>query len=90
MKGNLSANLSLSKDILKDKATITFNINDLFDSRKRESDTYLPQSYSHSEMQWRGRQVNLSFTYRFNQPKNAKPQREINSGDSGMDNAEIM
>jgi hypothetical protein len=41
-------------------------------------------------MQWRGRQVNLSFTYRFNQPKNAKPQREINSGDSGMDNAEIM
>ncbi|TDS55326.1 outer membrane beta-barrel family protein [Myroides indicus] len=90
IKGNLSANLSLSKDILKDKATITFNINDLFDSRKRESDTYLPQSYSHSEMQWRGRQVNLSFTYRFNQPKNVKLQRGMNSGDSGMDNAEIM
>ncbi|MGQ8868439.1 TonB-dependent receptor domain-containing protein [Myroides sp. TSA_177.3] len=67
--GNLSGNVALSKDILKDKGTITFNISDIFNSRKREQDLVLPQSISHSEMQWRGRQINLSFTYRFNQTK---------------------
>ena len=67
--GNLSGNIALSKDILKDKGTITFNISDIFNSRKREQDLVLPQSISHSEMQWRGRQINLSFTYRFNQTK---------------------
>lgn len=66
---NLSGNVALSKDILKDKGTITFNISDIFNSRKREQDLVLPQSISHSEMQWRGRQINLSFTYRFNQTK---------------------
>lgn len=67
--GNLSGNIALSKDILKDKGTITFNISDIFNSRKREQNLVLPQSISHSEMQWRGRQINLSFTYRFNQTK---------------------
>lgn len=91
MKGNLSANLSLSKDILKDKATITFNVNDLFNSRKRVSETDLPQSYSYSEMQWRGRQVNLSFTYRFNQSKNDKAnQRPNNNENGGMEGGEMM
>lgn len=74
MKGNLSANLALSKDILKDNATITLNVSDLFDSRKRIYDMNLPYSNSYSEMQWRGRQINLSFTYRFNQSKNEKPK----------------
>lgn len=90
VKGNISANLSLSKDILKDQATITFNVNDLFDSRKRESDSYLPYSNSYSEMQWRGRQVNLSFTYRFNQSKNDKKmyKKPMEGGDG--DDMEIM
>ncbi|MCA4807282.1 TonB-dependent receptor domain-containing protein [Myroides odoratimimus] len=78
--GNLSANTSISKDILKDKATITLNVSDIFDSRKRETDTYLPTSISHSEMQWRGRQVNLSFTYRFNQTKMDRQKQQRNAG----------
>lgn len=77
--GNVSGNLALSKDILKDKGTITFNISDIFNSRKREQDLVLPQSISHSEMQWRGRQINLSFTYRFNQTKKMD-KRNMNQG----------
>lgn len=82
--GVLSANLALSKDILKDKATIALNVSDIFNSRKRISETNLPQVQSYSEWQWRERQINLSITYRFNKPKNEKermPRRE--NGDDG-------
>ena len=81
-----AANLAFSKDVLKDKATIALNVNDLFNSRKRIMDTYLPgEVASHSEMQWRERQVTLSFTYRFNKTKNDKekskrPQQDSNDG----------
>lgn len=74
--GNFSMNLALSKDILKDKGTVAFNISDVFNSRKRIQDTYLSGVVdSHSEMQWRKRQFNLSFTYRFNVQKTEKEKR---------------
>lgn len=82
--GVLSANLALSKDILKEKATIAFNVSDIFNSRKRISEINLAQVESYSEWQWRVRQINLSITYRFNKPKNEKermPRRE--NGDDG-------
>ncbi|MHC5310196.1 TonB-dependent receptor [Myroides sp. LJL116] len=87
IKSSLSANISLSKDVLKDQATITVNISDLFNSRKRKMDTFLAQSHSFSEMQWRGRQMNVSFTYRFNQKKNdrQKSSSERSSDDSDME-----
>jgi outer membrane receptor for ferrienterochelin and colicins len=65
--GQFGANLGFSKDFFKDKTTLTLNIQDVFNSRKRIVDTYLPGTLnSYSEMQWRTRQVMLSFTYRFN------------------------
>jgi outer membrane receptor protein involved in Fe transport len=74
--GVFSMNLAFSKDVLKEKGTINLNISDVFNSRKRILDTYLPGVVeSHSEMQWRVRQVNLSFTYRFNVQKNEKDKR---------------
>ncbi len=83
--GNLSGNIALSKDLFKDKATVTFNINDIFNSRKREMDLILPQTYSHSEMQWRGRQINLSVTYRFNQKKTDRSKSRQNTERAGGD-----
>ena len=74
--GVLSANLALSKDILKDKATIAFNVSDVFNSRKRISEVNLPQVSSYSEMQWRVRQINFSFTYRFNRKKNERERQQ--------------
>ncbi|NMH28951.1 outer membrane beta-barrel family protein [Flavobacterium silvaticum] len=80
-----SMNLGFSKDILKDKATVALNVQDVFNSRKRITDTYLPGVLdSHSEMQWRVRQVTFSLTYRFNRQKNDRenrPQRENGGGD---------
>ena len=77
--GVFAANLAFSKDVLKDKATIAFNVSDVFNSRKRLVETYIPGVISsYAEMQWRERQFTLSFTYRFNKKKNEqeKPKRQ--------------
>lgn len=84
--GVASANTALSKDILKDKATVALNVQDIFNSRKMKNETYIPgQVSSYSEMQWRQRQVTLSFTYRFNMNKSDRQkeqqrQRQENGG----------
>ena len=80
--GVASMNLAFSKDVLKDKASISLNVSDVFNSRKRIMETNIPNVVnSYSEMQWRVRQVMLTFTYRFNKQKNDKerqPKREDN------------
>ncbi|WP_166921970.1 outer membrane beta-barrel family protein [Flavobacterium poyangense] len=80
-------NTALSKDVLKDKATIAFNISDIFNSRIMRSYTYLDNQTSYNEMQWRKRQFNLSFTYRFNKPKNDREKNgpPKNEGGDGGD-----
>jgi len=86
--GVASMNLAFSKDVLKDKATIALNVSDVFNSRKRIMETNLPNIVnSYSEMQWRERQVMLTFTYRFNKQKNERdrqPRREDNGGEEYM------
>jgi outer membrane receptor for ferrienterochelin and colicins len=86
-KGVASANLGFSKDLFKEKATLALNVQDLFNSRKRINETYLEGvSSSYSEMQWRTRQITLSFTYRFNKKKNEREkQPKRNNDDGGSD-----
>jgi len=80
-KGMLSSDLALSKDILNDKGSLTLNVSDIFNTRKRVSDTRTENVATYSEFQWRQRQITLSFQYRFNQPQN---QRERNrQGENG-------
>jgi outer membrane receptor for ferrienterochelin and colicins len=71
-----SMNTAFSKDLLKDKATIAFNISDIFNTRIMRSYTYLENQTSYGEMQFRKRQFNLSFTYRFNKGKNDKEKQQ--------------
>ncbi|MDI9310160.1 MAG: outer membrane beta-barrel family protein [Limnohabitans sp.] len=88
MIGILVANLGLSKDILKDMGTVSVNVSDLFNTRKRIQDLQLPTVNSYSEMQFRVRVITLSFTYRFNKKKTEKEQKprqqNENGGDSDM------
>ncbi|WP_158728009.1 MULTISPECIES: TonB-dependent receptor domain-containing protein [unclassified Flavobacterium] len=84
--GVFAANLAFSKDIMKDKGTLSFNVSDVFNSRKRLMETKLPLfANSYSEMQWRERQFTLSFTYRFNKSKNEreKPARKMQNESEG-------
>ncbi len=87
--GNYVINTGFSKDVLKDKGTIAFNVSDLFNSRKMKNDVNLPSVISYSEYQWRRRQFNLSFTYRLNMKKTDKPKQQRNNNDGGGDGGEF-
>lgn len=78
--GVFAMNLAFSKDVLKEKGTITLNVSDVFNSRKRINEVNLSNLNAYSEFQWRVRQINLSFTYRFNKQKSEK-ERPTRQGD---------
>ncbi|MFC4476914.1 TonB-dependent receptor domain-containing protein [Flavobacterium chungangensis] len=81
--GQFGMNTAFSKDVMKDKGTIAFNISDVFNSRKMRSYTYLDNVNSYSEFQFRKRQFNLSFTYRFNKPKSERDKNAQPRNDGG-------
>ncbi len=86
-KGMFSTDLAFSKDIFKDQASIAFNISDVFNTRKRVTDSFTSTFDSYSEFQWRQRSFNVSFTYRFNQQK--KQQRDRGQNNGGGDDFEF-
>jgi outer membrane receptor for ferrienterochelin and colicins len=73
-------NLGFSKDILKDNATVAFNVTDVFNSRKRKMEANIPGLIeSYTERQRSPRQFTLSFTYRLNKKKSERerePKKE--------------
>ncbi len=82
--GIFAMDLGFSKDVLKEKATIAFNISDVFNSRKMKIETLIPGFIdSYSERQRSQTQVTLSFTYRLNRSKTDKerqPKRDPSDG----------
>ena len=84
--GVFGANLGFSKDVLKDKGTLALNVQDVFNSRKRMNDTYIPNVLkSYTEMQRSIRQITLSFTYRFNKKKEEKSRTQKRDSENGDD-----
>lgn len=75
-QGIFSLDLAFSKDLFKDKASLAFNVSDVFNSRRRISETVTPFFINESEFQWRVRSFNLAFTYRFNQKKKRGGDRQ--------------
>ena len=82
-EGTFTMNLAFSKDILKGNGTLVFNVDDLFNSGKRISETTTDTFIQNSEFQWRQRQFRLSFTYRLNQKKQRERQRNGSGGGEG-------
>ncbi len=80
-KGIFSLDLALSKDIMNDNGTVSLNVNDLFNSRKRRSLTNTEFFTSESEFQWRQRQISLALIYRFNQAKKRNGERRGDDGE---------
>lgn len=78
-----SVNLAFSKDILNKNATISLNVSDLFNSRKRESRTLTDDFSTYSEFQWRKRQITATFVYRFNQNKQMAKKNQQKDFDGG-------
>lgn len=73
--GVFSTDLAFSKDLFEEKASLALRVSDLFNSRKRISESFTSNFRSDSEFQWRQRTYTMSFTYRFNQQKNQRQRR---------------
>jgi outer membrane receptor protein involved in Fe transport len=80
-----SIDLAFSKDFLKDdNLTISLNVRDLFNSRKRDQFTIAENFTSNSSFQWRVRQVTATVVYRFNQQKREQNRKgDDDDGDFG-------
>src|SRR5690606_23113684 len=62
MKG---VDIALKKDVFKKKASIMFNVRDVFNSRKMSGVTETAQLMSDFEHRWMKRMFTLSLSYRF-------------------------
>ena len=82
-EGIFSSNMAFSKDLFKEKASITLNINDLFNTQRRNLESTTPTFYSDGYYRWRVRSYSLSFTYRFNQAKKRPKQGQYGSEFTG-------
>ncbi|MHB0754884.1 TonB-dependent receptor [Polaribacter sp. M15] len=81
-QGVFSVNLAASKDIFNEKASISLNYSDVFNSRISRRTTNIPGFLDqYSEFQWREPQFRVSLVYRFNQKK--KEQRGNRDNDGG-------
>lgn len=73
--------LSVSKDLFNDNATISASIRDIFDTRRMEITSFGDDFYMESMNRWNVRSVNVTFTYRFNQSK--RDQRKLDRNQEG-------
>lgn len=88
-KGLLTISMALSKELFNENASLTLNVRDLLNSRKRDSFTTTEFFERDSEFQWRQRSITLSFTYMFNQQKRDRQRRGQENGNDNMDEGEF-
>lgn len=81
-------NLGASKTIWKGDGTISFNIQDIFNTRNREVFSFNSDYTRRNYMQWQPRQFSIALTYRFKQGEKIeqpKKKKDINANESGDD-----
>lgn len=81
-------NLGASKTIWKGDGTISFNIQDIFNTRNREVLSFNSDYSRRNYMQWQPRQFSIALTYRFKQGEKIEPpkkKKDINANESGDD-----
>jgi len=85
-KAMYAVNFGASKTIWNGDGTISFNMQDIFNTRAMRSTNYLATGIRESYMQWQPRQASISLTYRFKQGEKVeqpKRKKDINSNASG-------
>ncbi|NJL74466.1 MAG: TonB-dependent receptor [Saprospiraceae bacterium] len=88
-KSLYSLDVAASKDILKNRATLTLSVQDMFNSRRYRAETFGDGFYSNSDFQWRARQTVLTFSYRLNQDKKRARGRGEGGGYYGGEGGEF-
>lgn len=84
-KSMTSADIGASMDLLKNKATLSLNVRDVFNTRKYRGITETDQIYRENEFQWRSRSVVLSFSYRFGTQNKSRNRSGGGGGGGDMD-----
>ncbi len=80
---NYYLDMGISKELLKGNATVTFNVRDVFNTRKWRNRTDTPELFAETEMQWRPRSFQLSLSYRFNQKAGQERNARFDSNNEG-------
>ncbi|MDO5509988.1 MAG: TonB-dependent receptor [Weeksellaceae bacterium] len=81
-KAIMGLDFGISKDLFNRDATLSFNVRDIFNTRRRRAENYGADWISQMDSQWNVRTFTLTFSYRINQQK----QRERRGrGDGGDD-----
>ena len=76
-KASIYTNTAFSKDLFKDKVTLTFKVNDILETGKWRIESFNKNYKSYSESNWRGgRSFELNLIYRFNQKKNERRRQQ--------------
>ena len=79
-QGVFSMNLAASKDLFNERASLSLNFSDVFNTSISQRTTNLPGFLEqYSEFQWREPQIRVSFVYRFNQKKKREKGRRNNT-----------
>ena len=85
-KASISTNTAFSKDVFGDKMTLTFKIDDIFETQNWRLETFNETYKNYTESSWRGgRSFSFGLIYRFNQKKsqtNNRPSYEDYDGES--------
>jgi outer membrane receptor protein involved in Fe transport len=80
-EGVFSMNLAASKDLFNERASLSLNFSDVFNSSISQRTTNLPGFLEqYSEFQWREPQVRVSFVYRFNEKKKREKRGRNDTG----------
>lgn len=74
VQGVYALDLGFSKDVLKDKGTLSLSVRDVFNSRRRQATSRGVDFETNYDFQWNSRMIRLNFTYRINQKKNRRNQ----------------
>ncbi|RMG80598.1 MAG: TonB-dependent receptor, partial [Bacteroidetes bacterium] len=87
MKYMGALDLGLNRKLLKNKLNITFNVRDVFNSRRWRFETDLPGFYADGYFQWQKRRYSISVVYQIaksstqERPKRRNNRQDFNGGD---------
>ena len=78
-----SINCGMRADFFDKKMSVHFNVNDIFDWNKWDSDTYSPTLISYSSTKFSSRTISLGVTFRFGKMELERRAREGGEDDGG-------
>lgn len=89
-EANYWIDFAASRDILKDKATLSLNVRDLFGTRSHNGESWGDNFWQYSEGSWSKTTVTLNFNYRINDNGQKKQKGDASDGDDAYDEGEGM